>query len=151
MNNKQTFIDKDNNETLLKNFKIIGEQTAKMEKYTFVDFDKDDIEELVIYTTSDYGAYVILHYEEEKVYGYMLEIRSLENLKADGSFTGSNGANSTEYLRMTFDKNDYSINTEAIYDRTNKIYKINMNEVSLEEITKYTKEWNKKEEVKWND
>ena len=151
MNNKKSFIDQDNNETLLKNFEIVETQKAEVQKYAFVDFDKDGTQELVIYTTSDYGAYVILHYEEGNVYGYMIEIRSLENLKGDGSFTGSNGASSTEYLRMTFNKNNYDINTEAIYDITNKIYKINNNQVSLEEIKEYVKEWNQKEDVKWNN
>lgn len=148
MNNKQTFIDKDNKETLLKNFIIIENQTAKVKEYAFVDFDNDGIEELVIYTTSNYGVYVILHYEEGKVYGYMIEMSSLENLKADGSFTGSNGANSTCYLRMIFDKNNYSINAEATYDTINKIYRINNKEVSLEEITEYIEKWNQKEDIK---
>jgi len=37
----------------------------------------------------------------------------IENLKDDGSFSGSDGAYSTEYLRMTFNKNYYDINTES--------------------------------------
>lgn len=125
MNNKQKLINEDNKEVLLKEFKIVENQTAKVDKYAFVDLDGDGVQELVIYTTSDYGAYVILHYENSKVYGYMIEVRSLENLKADGSFMGSSGANSNEYLRMTFNKNSYSTKTEAVYDGTNKIYKIN--------------------------
>ena len=125
MNNKQKFIDEDNNEVYFKDFKIVENQTAKVDKYAFVDMDKDGTEELVIYTTSDYGAYVILHYENNKVYGYMIGVRSLENLKTDGSFMGSSGANSNEYSRMTFNKNSYSIKTEAVYDGTDKIYKIN--------------------------
>lgn len=148
MNNKQTFIDKDNKETLLKNFITAENQTAKVKEYAFVDFDNDGIEELVIYTTSNYGACVILHYEEGKVYGYMIETNSLENLKADGSFTGSNGENSTYYLRMIFDKNNYSINAEATYDKVNKIYRIDNEEVSLEEITEYIEKWNQKEDIK---
>ena len=128
MNNKQKFIDEDNNEVYFKDFKIVENQTAKVDKYAFVDMDKDGTEELVIYTTSDYGAYVILHYENNKVYGYMIGVRSLENLKTDGSFMGSSGANSNEYSRMTFNKNSYSIKTEAVYDGTDKIYKINNND-----------------------
>ena len=149
MNNKQKFIDENKKEVYLKDFKIVENQTAKVDKYAFVDLDKDGVEELVIYTTSDYGAYVILHYENEKVYGYMIEVRSLENLKADGSFMGSNGANSTEYLRMKFNKNSYTIETEAVYDGNEKVYKINNANVSEKEIKDYVENWNKKENVSW--
>ena len=150
MNNEEKFINKDNKEVYLKDFKIVEEQTAKVDKYAFVDMDKDGIEELVIYTTSDYGAYVILHYENNKVYGYMIGVRSLENLKTDGSFMGSSGANSNEYSRMTFNKNSYSIKTEAVYDGTDKIYKINNEKVSEKEIKEYVENWNKKENVSWS-
>ncbi len=150
MNNKQKFIDEDNNEVYFKDFKIVENQTAKVDKYAFVDMDKDGTEELVIYTTSDYGAYVILHYENNKVYGYMIGVRSLENLKTDGSFMGSSGANSNEYSRMTFNKNSYSIKTEAVYDGTDKIYKINNEKVSEKEIKEYVENWNKKENVSWS-
>lgn len=150
MNNEEKFINKDNKEVYLKDFKIVEEQTAKVDKYAFVDMDKDGIEELVIYTTSDYGAYVILHYENSKVYGYMVGVRSLENLKTDGSFIGSSGANSNEYLRMTFNKNSYNLETEAVYDGTNKDYKINNANVSEKEIKEYVENWNKKENVSWS-
>ena len=43
MNNKQKFIDEDNNEVYFKDFKIVENQTAKVDKYAFVDMDKDYI------------------------------------------------------------------------------------------------------------
>lgn len=150
MNSKEKFISEDNKEVFLKDFKIVENETAKVDKYTFVDMDEDGIEELVIYTTSDYGAYVILHYEGGKVYGYMIGVRSLENLKTDGSFMGSSGANSNEYSRMTFNKNSYTINTEAVYDTTNQIYKINGTNVSEEKAKEYAETWNKKQNVNWS-
>ena len=150
MNNKQKFINEDNKEVFLKDFKIVENQTAKVDKYAFVDMDKDGTEELVIYTTSDYGAYVILHYENDKVYGYMIGVRSLENLKTDGSFMGSSGANSSEYSRMTFNKSSYSIQTEAVYDTTNKVYEIDNTSASEKQIKEYVENWNKKENVSWS-
>ena len=150
MNNKQKFINEDNKEVFFKDFKIVENQTAKVDKYAFVDMDKDGTEELVIYTTSDYGAYVILHYENDKVYGYMIGVRSLENLKTDGSFMGSSGANSSEYSRITFNKNKYSIKTEAVYDETNNVYEIDNTSVSEKEIKEYVEKWNKKENVSWS-
>lgn len=150
MNNKQKFINEDNKETYLKDLEIVENQKAEVDKYAFVDMDKDGIEELVIYTTSDYGAYIILHYENDKVYGFMIGVRSLENLKNDGSFMRSSGANSNEYSRMAFNKNSYSIKKEAVYDVTNKVYEIDNTGVSEKEIKEYVEKWNKKEDVNWN-
>ena len=150
MNSKKKFIDEENKEVYFKDFEIVENQTAKVDKYAFADMNKDGIEELVIYTTSDYGAYIILHYENSKVYGYMIGVRSLENLKTDGSFMGSSGANSNEYLRMEFNKNSYTLKIEAVYDGTDKIYKIDDSEVSEKDIKEYVEEWNKKEDVKWS-
>lgn len=149
MNNKSKLIDESNNEILFKNIEIPGEEVTNVDKYTFIDLDKDGTEELVIYTTADYGAYVILHYENSKIYGYVIDVRSFENLKTDGSFIGSNGANSNEYLTISFNKNKYDIKTEAINDGTNEIYKINGNEVSKNEIEEYAKNWETKENVVW--
>lgn len=150
MNSKEKFIDEDKNEVYFKDFKIVEAQTAEVYEYTFVDMDKDGTEELVVLTTSDYGAYVILHFENNKAYGYMIGFRSLENLKTDGSFIGSNGADSNEYLRMTFNKNSYSIIKEAVYDGLENVYKINDNDVSQKEIEEYAENWNKKEDVIWS-
>lgn len=150
MENKKKLIDEEKQEIYLKELKIVENQTAEVEKYAYVDMDNDGVEELVIYTTSDYGAYVILHYENEKVYGYKIGVRSLENLKKDGSFMGSSGANSTEYLRMSFDKNTYTLKTEAIYDSTNKEYEINDETVTKKEIEKYANDWDKKEDIVWS-
>lgn len=150
MNNKHKFIDENNKNVYLKDFEIVEGQTAEVETYAFVDMDDDGIDELIIYTTSDYGAYVILHYENQEVYGYMIGVRSLENLKSDGTFIGSNGADSHEYLRMEFNKNEYSIETEAVYDKIDKIYKINDTDVSEKEIKDYTEKWSKKEDVSWS-
>lgn len=150
MNSKHKFIDENNKNVYFKDFEIVEGQTAEVETYAFVDMDDDGIEELIIYTTSDYGAYVILHYENQEVYGYMIGIRSLENLKSDGTFIGSNGAHSNEYLRMKFNKNEYSIETEAVYDKIDKIYKISDTDVSEKEIKDYTEKWSKKEDVSWS-
>ena len=63
---------------------------------------------------------------------------------------GSSGANSTEYLRMTFDKNTYSITKEAVYDMTNQTYQIDGKNVSESEVKSYVEKWNKKEDVSWS-
>ena len=149
MNSEEKFITENNSEVLLKDFKITDNIFAKVKEYVFVDLDKDNVDELVINTESDYGAYIILRYENGKVYGYLIGIRSFESLKIDGSFLGSNSAFSAQYSTISFDKNTYNIKIEAINDTENKIYKIDNVDVTQTEINEYVTNWNKKENVKW--
>ena len=149
MDSKQKFIDEKNDEVYLKDYEIVENETAKVDKYVFIDLDEDGTEELVIYTTSDYGAYIILHCENNKIYGYKIDVRSFGNLKTDGSFIGASGAKNIEYLRINFDKNKYSFETLAVYNQNDKIYKIDGKEVSKSKIEEYAKTWDKKENVSW--
>lgn len=149
MNNEKKFTTEDKKETFLKDFIIVENETAKVDKYAFVDMDNDGIEELVILTTSDYGAYIVLHYENEVVYGYKIGIRSLESLKKDGTFIASSGATSNEYQTMSFDKNKYKTTSFAVYDTVNKVYKVNGKKVSKEAAKEYTENWATRENVEW--
>ena len=56
----------------------------------------------------------------------------------------------TGCVSYMFNKNSYSIKTEAVYDGTDKIYKINNEKVSEKEIKEYVENWNKKENVSWS-
>lgn len=149
MNSCITFIDSTNNRVMFNEYKISNEEKAVPSKYAYVDLDNDGIEELVVLTTSDYGAYIILKYQDNDIYGHMIGIRSFEKLKVDGSFIGSSGANNNEYLTITFNENKYSLNKEAVFDENNQIYQIKGKDVTKDEINTFVEEWNKKENVKW--
>lgn len=149
MNSCITFIDWANNRVMFNEYKISNEEKAVPSKYAYVDLDNDGIEELVVLTTSDYGAYIILKYQDNDIYGHMIGIRSFEKLKVDGSFIGSSGANNNEYLTITFNENKYSLNKEAVFDENNQIYQIKGKDVTKDEINTFVEEWNKKENVKW--
>lgn len=149
MNSCITFIDSTNNRVMFNEYKISNEEKAVPSKYAYVDLDNDGIEELVVLTTSDYGAYIILKYQDNNIYGHMIGIRSFEKLKVDGSFIGSSGANNNEYLTITFNENKYSLNKEAVFDENNQIYQIKGKGVTKDEINTFVEEWNKKENVKW--
>lgn len=147
LNSQAKFIDENNNKVLFKDFKVTDTETAVEEKHAFVDLDNDKIDELVVYTTSSIKSYMIFHYENSNIYGYLIGVRSLENLKKDGSFIGSNGVDSREYLTMSFDKNKYTMNKEAIYDGINKIYKIDNKDVTKDEIDAFISKFNDKSDV----
>ena len=141
-------------EVLLKDY-MVGEGEyitniyAQPYEYTFVDFDKDGMDEMIINISVDLGFYLVLHYEAEKVYGYEFVIRSLQSLKSDGSFIRSGGAMSTYYSCMTFDKQNVKIINTAIKDDNNQIYELYGKQSSVEELDKYIANWNQKENVTW--
>lgn len=70
------------------------------EQYAFIDMDNDNIDELVIFDVK-MTYYLVLHYENEKVYGYNIGARSLIHLRTDGSFMTSSAAGINSIL---FDK-----------------------------------------------
>lgn len=148
LTSEQKFIDENSNEVLLKDYQIVEKNTT-IDKYVYLDMDNDNIKELVMLTTSDYGAYIVLHIEESKIYGYMVPIRSLEQLKTDGSFKSSSAANYTEYSNMKFNKTTYEIVTSALNDEQNKIYKINGKDVTRSEINTYVTSFDAKEPVEF--
>lgn len=121
---------------------------APME-YTYVDFDQDGLEELVVLVSYDFGLYLVLHHNGQDIFGYELGIRSLIPLKTDGSFKGSNGAASSCYCRMTFQDGGYTIHDEAVCDYLEEIYQINGKDVSPDAINEFVSSWNLKETVTW--
>ena len=154
MNQECTFVTQNGKEVLLKDY-MVGEGEyitniyAQPYEYTFVDFDKDGMDEMIINISVDLGFYLVLHYEAEKVYGYEFVIRSLQSLKSDGSFIRSGGAMSTYYSCMTFDKQNVKITNIAIKDDNNQIYELYGKQSSIEELDKYIANWNQKENVTW--
>ena len=151
MNSKQTFIAESGEEILFNEYVLPNEKTTEAEEYAFVDLDKDGIEELAVLTTADYGEYIVFRYEEvsEKVYAYLIGIRAFQEVKTDGSFRGSSGADSHSYLEMEFADNKMQIKTIAVDDGMIGEYKINGEAVTKEKINEYVNAWNQKENVEW--
>ena len=155
LNNEKTFITEKGEAMLLQDYMITSSKsythlTTNPEEYVFVDFDNDKIDELVINLSSDYGLYLVLHYNGLDIYGYEFGIRSLNSLKVDGSFTGSNGAASTYYCRLTFENNKANITYTAIKDSTANHFELNGKESSIQSINEYINDWNLKKSVEWN-
>ena len=72
-----------------KNEKII------ISRFAVVDMDGDTLPEIVLETEDDDGylnGYCILRYRQGEVWGYAIGVRSLENLRADGTHMGDAGA-----------------------------------------------------------
>lgn len=114
-------------------------------EYIKIDLDNDSIKELVLNTTSDYGVYLIFHIDGENIYSYEINNRSFIDLKTDGSFSGSNGASSMEYLTLRFNKSELVIKEECISDDMSGKYEINNKTVSKNEVIAFINNWNKKD------
>ena len=149
LNNETKVIDENNNELLLSEYKLPSDENIVIEKTTFVDLDSDGNNELVALTKSNYGAYIILRHENNMVYVYTISIRSLNNLKEDGTFIGNNGVQSYAYMKLSFNKNLYETKILAEVNETENIYKINEKDVSKQTFLDYENEFNNKKDCKW--
>ena len=149
LNNETKVIDENNNELLLSEYKLPSDENIVIEKTTFVDLDSDGNNELVALTKSNYGAYIILRHENNMVYVYTINIRSLNNLKEDGTFIGNNGSQSYSYMKLSFNKNSYESKILAEVNKNENIYKINEKDVSEQTFLDYENEFNNKKDCEW--
>ena len=149
LNNETKVIDENNNELLLSEYKLPSDENIVIEKTTFVDLDSDGNNELVALTKSNYGAYIILRHENNMVYVYTISIRSLNNLKEDGTFIGNNGVQSYAYMKLSFNKNLYETKILAEVNKNENIYKINEKDVSEQTFLDYENEFNNKKDCEW--
>ena len=149
LNNETKVIDENNNELLLSEYKLPSDENIVIEKTTFVDLDSDGNNELVALTKSNYGAYIILRHENNMVYVYTISIRSLNNLKEDGTFIGNNGVQSYAYMKLSFNKNLYESKILAEVNKNENIYKINEKDVSKQTFLDYENEFNNKKDCEW--
>ena len=149
LNNETKVIDENNNELLLNEYKLPSDENIVIEKTTFVDLDSDGNNELVALTKSNYGAYIILRHENNMVYVYTISIRSLNNLKEDGTFIGNNGSQSYAYMKLSFNKNSYESKILAEVNKNENIYKINEKDVSEQTFLDYENEFNNKKDCEW--
>lgn len=122
--------------------------------YTFVDLDKDGKEELIVAESPYADTYLILHKENEKIYGYSLYTRWFQALKKDGSFMSSGGALINDYNTITFNENTYTVSAFAKYyfteeNSNSNVFEIDGKTVSHEEIKKFADDWEKRPEAEW--
>lgn len=154
MNNEKSFIAENGAETLFRDFKIPGvleNIPIVAETYTFVDLDRDGDDELAVKCTTDYGLYIILRYDEntQEAYGYSLGSRSFIDVKTDGTFMQSSGADINAISKMSFDQTKKEITEIAVQNGVDGIFELNHRAVTESEIEDYFDHWVKKDSSKW--
>ncbi|MBQ5765270.1 MAG: hypothetical protein IIW03_03895 [Clostridia bacterium] len=154
LKSEKMFITQTGKKVYLKNH-LLGEGVlatptpAYPTEYVFIDFDGDSHHELLVNVNNEYATYLVLRYNDSTVYGYEFGIRSLQNLKIDGSFSGSGGAATHYYSKMTFVSNTCKIINIAVKDDMGGVYELNGKSCSVSIVNKYITTWNKKENVVW--
>ncbi len=157
LNNENAFIDETGKSVYLKNYKIFSDHGAMPgaatipQKYALVDFDNDGTDELVVYVTPDFGAYLVFHIYNDRVYGFEFTARAITDLKKDGTFTGSSGAGNNMYVTLSFKDHKYELYELAYrYDMPeNKIYRLNGRDVTAEDFAVFYEEFKNKPEIDW--
>jgi hypothetical protein len=95
--NEETFLYIDNTAARLYRYNgylkdiNYNESPMKTPQFTIIDLDGDDIPEVVL-AIENYNGFVILKYKNNKVTGNYINYRSFAQLRKDGSFISSNGA-----------------------------------------------------------
>lgn len=145
VNNELKITNMDKEEVYLSEYKLSSNKEFSIEGYTYVDFENDDVEELVIKTDLD-NVYLIFHYDTANIYVHEVEFNEL---KKDGKFL-VNYDDEYYIYSISFNGTTYELNQIARYNDNLEIYKLQNNNVSKEKITSYKKSFDKKENIKWD-
>jgi len=144
LENEQTFTAQTTKYTLEKYHFQINDNTYYVfvpEQYAFVDMDNDNIDELVI-LDSMMNYYLVLHYENEKVNGYRIDVRSLIDLRTDGSFMTSSAAGINSIGNMCFDGSECKVINKALANDYDQEYFIDGKKTDQKTSKKYFDDWN---------
>lgn len=111
------------------------------EQYAFIDLDNDNIDELVIFDVK-MTYYLVLHYENEKVYGYNIGARSLIHLRTDGSFMTTNASGDFFSIsNISFTKESFETKYELYINETENEYLIDGKKTDQKTVKKYFYDW----------
>jgi len=148
-----TFIAEDGKNIYLQDFAYASDESteyyAKPQEYAFIDFDGDNVDELVVDITPNQVYYMVFHKNNDDVYGFLIGRRSLQSIKEDGSFIQTGGADINCYCKMEFDNDSYEIIDTAIKNETDGIYEINGKESTFGAVNEYIEAWNLKKDAEW--
>ena len=152
LNSETSFVDESGNSVLLKNYELDDtEIQAVAEKYAFIDFDGDGTNELIAHLNTDYGAYIVFHIYNGKVYGFEFTERAMLNLKQDGTFIQSSGATNNGIAGIEFEGDKYKLTEKAYEDDAESTYRLNGDFSDGEAVGRAFDEQDEKPSVNWTE
>ncbi len=110
--------------------------------YAFVDFDSDGIEELLI-LDANYTDFLFLRYDDGKVYGYVHNRISMQDIKTDGSFMTFDYDGYNAISRISFSGTSYEITNLAYKDDSENKYLLDEESAQKSKVEEYFENWNK--------
>lgn len=152
MNSNREYYDTYGNSFILDKDPINNEYFKPL-KYTFVDFNEDGRDELVTFIANDTGIiyYLILkyNYEQEKVYGYLINSNDFQALRKDGTVatTGKDGYH--RYYDILFEGNDMYFKDLAIHRASDNYYSVYGEACYKDMFDEFVEEWMKREIAEW--
>ena len=151
LENWEAFIDEEGNSVYLKDYTVKANKNMKFtpQKYAAVDFDGDNADESVLYGSPDYGVYLVFRNVDKKIYCFEFTEREFINLKTDGTFIQSSGADINSFVNLEFSGSTYSIKEAAYKDGLNNEYRLFGSAAAKESVNAYISDFDKKHNVTW--
>lgn len=148
LNNKLSYVNENNEKTLFSEYmKNFEGNTKTTVKYTLLDLDEDSKKEMVIWVETFDGFYLILNNESGTIYGFEDVLRGMLQIKEDGTYSASGGAQSNAILKCKFNKTERIVETLAEEDYGK--YAINGKDVDNSEYSNYLEEFKNKKDVEF--
>jgi hypothetical protein len=162
LRNEAGFFSADNKKDVylndfLTNNEIYG-TAFEVTRYTVLDMDGDNVPEVVLELSvgGEPQFFEALHYMNGAVNGYLIPYRGLEALKADGTFSFSNGAADNGWGRLKFGTDAFETDMlgrseSSQGDTLNISYFINNKPVTKESFDSSMNEQSAKSDAVWNE
>ncbi|MBQ6935179.1 MAG: hypothetical protein IJN49_01395 [Clostridia bacterium] len=149
LNNKQSFVTENNQDIYLKDFEFSDGYYSVPTEYSFVDFNGDNKNEMIVNLSKDSVAYLVLHQEENSVYGFLFYRRELQQIKTNGTFSSTAGAGYTSYHKLNFKDKQCAIIDMAVVDNYKGEYLINGFKCSQNEVLDFVENFNMTQNIEW--
>lgn len=152
MNSKREYFDTYGNKFTIKGDKI-NNNSYKPVKYSFVDFDEDELDELVVFIVGGVKEdfYLIFKYiqDDKKVLGYLINASDFQALRLDGTVatTGTDGVH--KYYDIKFKGNEMYFEDLAIHRAKDNYYNVYGDDVYRDMFEDFVDEWMERDSAVW--
>jgi hypothetical protein len=128
--------------------------------FGIVDMNASGEEEVIVMSDYQGGTIFLLYFNGSSVVSYEFDFRAMMNLKTDGTFLGSSGAESTSYHRFKAGTANFTSENEVTLaysegsdtsDGSEVHYWIDNKEVSESRFNVWENEREARDDVKWID
>lgn len=127
-------------------------EKLKIKRWSETDMDSDGNKEVLLELNS--SNILVLHDENNVIYGYAFPYRGMNSIKKDGSFQESSSAADTYIGKLKFIDGECFYDEICVIDELHEkkpIYRLNKKDSNRKVVKSYLKEQEKKENILWVD